>query len=96
MLKFTDIIISGNIMYNKTFKFLSKKMEREEIIDLLKNVYEHSKWVPERLLNENISEIQTKEELQLMMKKIVGDSSETEKLNLINAHLKYYCPLFFV
>ena len=78
--------MSGKIMYNKTFKFLSKKMEREEIIDLLKNVYEHSKWVPERLLNENISEIQTKEELQLMMKKIVGDSSETEKLNLINAH----------
>ena len=86
MLKFLDIIMSGIIMYNKTFKFLSKKMEREEIIDLLKSVYEHSKWVPERLLNENISEIQTKEELQLMMKKIVDDSSETEKLNLINAH----------
>ena len=49
MLKFTDIIMSGKIMYNKTFKFLSKKMEREEIIDLLKSVYEHSKWVPERL-----------------------------------------------
>ena len=46
MLKFTDIIMSGKIMYNKTFKFLSKKMEREEIIDLLKSVYEHSKWVP--------------------------------------------------
>ena len=86
MLKFTDIIMTGKIMYNKTFKFLSKKMEREEIIDLLKNVYEHSKWVPERLLNENISEIQTKKELQLMMKKIVDDSSETEKLILINAH----------
>ena len=86
MLKSTDIIMTGKIMYNKTFKFLSKKMEREEIIDLLKSVYEHSKWVPERLLNENISEIQTKEELQLMMKKIVDDSSETEKLILINAH----------
>ena len=59
MLKFTDIIMTGKIMYNKTFKFLSKKMVREEIIDLLKSVYEHSKWVPERLLNENISEIQT-------------------------------------
>ena len=78
--------MSGKIMYNKTFKFLSKKMEREEVIDLLKSVYEHSKWVPERLLNENISEIQTKEELKLMMKKIVDDSSETEKLILINAH----------
>ena len=73
-------------MYNKTFKFLSKKMEREEIIDLLKSIYEHSQWVPERLLSENINEIQTKEELQLMMKKIVDNSSETEKLNLINAH----------
>ena len=73
-------------MYNKTFKFLSKKMERKEIIDLLKSIYEHSKWVPERLLSENINEIQSKEELQLMMKKIVDNSSETEKLNLINAH----------
>ena len=74
MLKLFDIIMSGIIMYNKTFKFLNKNMEKEEIIDLLKGVYEHSKWVPERLLNENISEIQTKEELQLMMKKIVDDS----------------------
>ena len=78
--------MSGKIMYNKTFKFLSKIMVREEIIDLLKSVYEHSQWVPERLLSENISGIQTKEELQLMMKKIVDNSSETEKLNLINAH----------
>ena len=73
-------------MYNKTFKFLSKKMERKEIIDLLKSIYEHSQWVPERLLSENINEIESKEELQLMMKKIVDNSSETEKLNLINAH----------
>ena len=73
-------------MYNKTFKFLSKKMERKEIIDLLKSVYEHSQWVPERVLSENINEIQSKEELRLMMKKIVDNSSVTEKLNLINAH----------
>ena len=73
-------------MYNKTFKFLSKKMERKEIINLLKSIYEHSQWVPERLLSDNINEIQSKEELQLMMKKIVDNSSETEKLNLINAH----------
>ena len=73
-------------MYNKTFKFLSKKMERKEIIDLLKSIYEYSQWVPERLLSENINEIQSKEELRLMMKKIVNNSSATEKLNLINAH----------
>ncbi len=73
-------------MYNKTLKFLSKKMKRKEIIDLLKSIYEHSQWVPERLLSDNINEIQSKEELQLMMKKIVDNSSETEKLNLINAH----------
>ena len=42
--------------------------------------------MPERLLSDNINEIQSKEELQLMMKKIVDNSSETEKLNLINAH----------
>ena len=78
--------MSGKIMYNKTLKFLSKKMKRKEIIDQLKSIYEHSQWVPERLLSENINEIQTKEELQLMMKKIVDNSSKTEKLNLINAH----------
>ena len=78
--------MSGKIMYNKTLKFLSKKMKRKEIIDQLKSIYEHSQWVPERLLSDNINEIQSKEELQLMMKKIVDNSSETEKLNLINAH----------
>ena len=73
-------------MYNKTFKFLSQKMEGKKIINLLKGIYEHSTWVPEKLLSENISEIKTKEELELMMKKIVDNSTETEKLNLIKAH----------
>ena len=78
--------MSGEIMYNKTFKFLSQKMEGKKIINLLKGIYEHSAWVPEKLLSENISEIKTKEELKLMMKKIVDNSTETEKLNLIKAH----------
>ena len=73
-------------MYNKTFIFLSQKMEGKKIINLLKGIYEHSAWVPEKLLSENISEIKTKEELELMMKKIVDNSTETEKLNLIKAH----------
>ena len=78
--------MSGEIMYNKTFKFLSQKMEGKKIINLLKGIYEHSAWVPEKILSENISEIKTKEELELMMKKIVDNSTETEKLNLIKAH----------
>ena len=78
--------MSGEIMYNKTFIFLSQKMEGKKIINLLKGIYEHSAWVPEKLLSENISEIKTKEELELMMKKIVDNSTETEKLNLIKAH----------
>ena len=73
-------------MYNKTFIFLSQKMEGKKIINLLKGIYEHSAWVPEKLLSENISEIKTKEELELMMKKIVDNSTETEKLKLIKAH----------
>ena len=73
-------------MYNKTFKFLSQKMEGKKIINLLKGIYEHSAWVPEKLLSENINKIETKEELELMMKKIVDNSTETEKLNLIKAH----------
>lgn len=73
-------------MYNESFKFLSQKMDKGEIIDLLKSIYEHSAWVPERLLSQNISEIKTKEQLQLMMQKIVDNASEIEKLNLIKAH----------
>ena len=73
-------------MYNKTFIFLSQKMEGKKIINLLKGIYEHSAWVPEKLLSENIREIKTKEELELMMKKIVDNSTEIEKLNLIKAH----------
>ena len=86
MLKCIKIIISGELMYNKSFKFLSQKMDKGEIIDLLKSIYEHSAWVPERLLSQNISEIKTKEQLQLMMHKIVDNASEIEKLNLIKAH----------
>ena len=73
-------------MYNKTFKFLSKKMEEKKIINLLKGIYEHSAWVPEKLLSENISDIKTKKELELIMKKIVDNSTEKKKLNLIKAH----------
>ena len=86
MLKCVNMIISGELMYNKSFKFLSQKMDEGEIINLLKSIYEHSVWVPERLLSQNISEIKTKEQLQLMMQKIVDNSSEKEKLNLIKAH----------
>ena len=86
MLKFIKIIISGELMYNESFKFLSQKMDKGEIIDLLKSIYEHSAWVPERLLSQNISEIKTKEELQLMMQNIVDNASKIEKLNLIKAH----------
>ena len=86
MLKCIKIIISGELMYNKSFKFLSQKMDKGEIIDLLKNIYEHSAWVPERLLSQNIIEIKTKEQLQLMMQNIVDNASEIEKLNLIKAH----------
>ena len=68
-------------MYSESFKFLSQKMDKGEIIDLLKSIYEHSAWVPERLLSQNISEIKTKEELQLMMQNIVDNASEIEKLN---------------
>ena len=86
MLKCMKIIISGELMYNESFKFLSQKMDKGEIIDLLKNIYEHSAWVPERLLSQNIIEIKTKEQLQLIMQKIVDNASEIEKLNLIKAH----------
>jgi 2-oxo-4-hydroxy-4-carboxy-5-ureidoimidazoline decarboxylase len=86
MLKCLDIIISGELMYNKSFSFLSKNMDEGEIINLLKSIYEHSAWVPQRLLSQNISEIKTKEQLQLVMQKIVDNSSEKEKLNLIKAH----------
>ncbi len=73
-------------MSNKTFTFLSEKMEGEKIINLLKSIYEHSPWVPKRLLSVELIEIKTKEQLQIQMKQIVENATKTEKLNLIRAH----------
>ena len=73
-------------MSNKTFTFLSKKMEGEKIINLLQSIYEHSPWVPKRLLSEKSVHIKTKEQLQIQMKHIVDNATKAEKLNLIRAH----------
>ena len=73
-------------MSDKYFTFLSKRIGSKKFVNILKSIYEHSAWVPERLLSKEGIEIKTKRELYLQMKKIVDNASKIEKLNLIRAH----------
>ena len=70
-------------MSNKTFTLNSKLMNQDEIIDLLKSIYEHSPWVPIRLFSTKINTIIDKEYLYKKMKAIVDNASKKEKLKLI-------------
>jgi 2-oxo-4-hydroxy-4-carboxy-5-ureidoimidazoline decarboxylase len=73
-------------MSDKYFTFLSKRIGSKKFVNILKSIYEHSPWVPERLLSKEGIEIKTKRELHLQMKLIVDNASKIEKLNLIRAH----------
>ena len=73
-------------MSDKYFTFLSKRIGSKKFVNILKSIYEHSPWVPERLLFKEGIEIKTKRELHLQMKQIVDKASKIEKLNLIRAH----------
>ena len=73
-------------MSDKYFTFLSKRIGSKKFVNILKSIYEHSPWVPERLLSKEGIEIKTKRELHLQMKQIVDSTSKIEKLNLIRAH----------
>ncbi len=73
-------------MSDKYFTFLSKRIGGQKFVNILKSIYEHSPWVPERLLSKEGIEIKTKRELHIQMKQIVDNASKIEKLNLIRAH----------
>ncbi len=73
-------------MSNKTLKFMSKNIKLDKVINLLKSVYEHSPWVPERLFSTDLTEIIDKDHLQKKMKEIVDNANKTQKLALIKAH----------
>jgi 2-oxo-4-hydroxy-4-carboxy-5-ureidoimidazoline decarboxylase len=73
-------------MSNKTFTLLSKKINKDKIIDILGSVYEHSSWVPERLISFDIKIINNSDELFIKMKSIVECASDKEKLKLLCAH----------
>ena len=73
-------------MSNKTFTLLSKKINKDKIIDILGSVYEHSSWVPERLISFDIKIIKNSDELIIKMKSIVECASDKEKLKLLCAH----------
>jgi len=73
-------------MSDKYFRFLSKRIGSKKFVNILKSIYEHSPWVPERLLSKEGIEIKTKRELHLQMKQVVDDASKIEKLNLIRSH----------
>ena len=81
-----NTLILGDNMSNKTFIFLSKKISKTKIIELLKSIYEHSPWVPERLFSNEVNENLNKEYLQQKMKSIVDNASKKEKLDLIKSH----------
>ncbi len=73
-------------MSNKTLKIMSKNIKLDQVINLLKSVYEHSAWVPERLFSTDLTEIIDKDHLQKKMKEIVDNANKIEKLVLIKAH----------
>jgi len=73
-------------MSNKTFTLFSKKINKDKIIDILGSVYEHSLWVPERLISFDTKVIKNNDELFLKMKSIVECASNKEKLKLLCAH----------
>ena len=73
-------------MSNKTFTLLSKEINKDNIIDILGSVYEHSSWVPERLISFDIKIIKNSDELFIKMKSIVECASDKEKLKLLCAH----------
>ena len=67
-------------------KKVSKKINKDKIIDILGSVYEHSSWVPERLISFDIKIIKNSDELFIKMKSIVECASDKEKLKLLCAH----------
>lgn len=73
-------------MSNKTFTLFSKKINKDKIIDILGSVYEHSLWVPERLISSDTKVIKNNDELFMKMKSIVECASNKEKLKLLCAH----------
>jgi 2-oxo-4-hydroxy-4-carboxy-5-ureidoimidazoline decarboxylase len=73
-------------MSNKPFTLFSKKINEDKIIDILGSVYEHSSWVPERLISFDIKIIKNSDELFIKMKSIVECASNKEKLKLLCAH----------
>jgi len=81
-----NTLILGDNMSNKTFIFLSKKISKTKIIELLKSIYEHSPWVPERLFSNEVNENLNKEYLQRKMRSVVEKASKQEKLDLIRSH----------
>ena len=55
-------IATAATMSYKSFTFLSKKISSKKFINLLGSIYEHSPWVPERLLSKQGIGIKTKRE----------------------------------
>ena len=63
-----------------------RKINKDKIIDILGSVYEHSLWVPERLISSDTKVIKNNDELFMKMKSIVECASNKEKLKLLCAH----------
>ncbi len=68
-------------------KHKPSSMSREEFVKVFGGVYEHSRWVAERLWDKGISSKHDQaDELAADMAAIVANASELEKMKLIKAH----------
>lgn len=62
------------------------QQDSEQIIEFLGGIYEHSSWVAKTLVTKELGSITTVSELANLMKTIVEDASQEQKLQLLKAH----------
>ncbi|MDA0764020.1 MAG: 2-oxo-4-hydroxy-4-carboxy-5-ureidoimidazoline decarboxylase [Proteobacteria bacterium] len=73
-------------MSNKNFMLFSKIIDEKRFMSILSGIYEHSPWVPERLITNGKIKISNKSILFLKMKSIVQNATSAEQLKLLNMH----------
>ena len=73
-------------MSNKLLNVLKRKMSEGDFIDVFGSIYEHSDWLPEKIIKNYSILPKTIEELTLIMKKEVDKSSYKKKIELLCLH----------
>ena len=73
-------------MSNKLFNVLNREMTERDFTHVFGSIYEHSKWVPESIIKNNLILPNTIEELRLMMKEVIDKASYKKKIKLLCLH----------